>query len=133
MKFDILRYLDEHRIPLAEAARAAGMAPQNIKKCLEGNPKVGNFLSIANGLGLDVRDFFYPDTEDNTDDAANASKAPSNGLFAQQPQEQEAAAQEAENGKGADEAQDAREMMYCPHCGTKFFVVNVPTMNGANG
>lgn len=120
MKFDILKYLDDHRITLAEAARAAGMAPQNIRKCLEGNPKVGNILAIANGLNIDVRDFFYPDTTE----ADTAADAQQDGLFAQQ-EEQE---QEKDDAKaeGGVQAQDAREMMYCPHCGTKFFVVNVP-------
>ena len=125
IKFDILKYLDDHRITLAEAARAAGMAPQNIRKCLEGNPKVGNILAIANGLGIDVRDFFYPDTTEGD----SAADAPQDGLFAQQEAQVENTKAEAE----ADaKTQDAREMMYCPHCGTKFFVVNVP-VNAANG
>ena len=123
MKFDILKYLDDHRITLAEAARAAGMAPQNIRKCLEGNPKVGNILAIANGLGIDVRDFFYPDTTEGD----SAADAPQDGLFAQQEAQVDDAKAEAD-ARG----QDAREMMYCPHCGTKFFVVNVP-VNAANG
>ena len=125
MKFDILKYLDDHRITLAEAARAAGMAPQNIRKCLEGNPKVGNILAIANGLGIDVRDFFYPDTTEGD----SAADAPQDGLFAQQEAQVENTEAEAE---GEAQGQDAREMMYCPHCGTKFFVVNVP-VNAANG
>lgn len=33
-KFDIIQYLEEHRITMAAAAKAADMAPQNIKKCL---------------------------------------------------------------------------------------------------
>ena len=125
MKFDILKYLDDHRITLAEAARAAGMAPQNIRKCLEGNPKVGNILAIANGLGIDVRDFFYPDTTEGD----SAADAPQDGLFAQQ---EEHGQQDDAKAEGETRAQDAREMMYCPHCGTKFFVVNVP-VNAANG
>ena len=118
MKFDILKYLDDHRITLAEAARAAGMAPQNIRKCLEGNPKVGNILAIANGLNIDIRDFFYPDTTE----ADTAADAPQDGLFAQQGEQEK----EDAKAEGDSQAQDAREMMYCPHCGTKFFVVNVP-------
>ena len=126
MKFDILKYLDDHRITLAEAARAAGMAPQNIRKCLEGNPKVGNILAIANGLGIDVRDFFYPDTTEGD----SAADAPQDGLFAQQ--EDRGQQEDGVKAEGEAQAQDAREMMYCPHCGTKFFVVNVP-VNAANG
>ena len=125
MKFDILKYLDDHRITLAEAARAAGMAPQNIRKCLEGNPKVGNILAIANGLDIDVRDFFYPDTTEGD----SAADAPQDGLFAQQ---EEYGRQDDAKAEGEVLGQDAREMMYCPHCGTKFFVVNVP-VNTANG
>lgn len=123
MKFDIFRYLNEHHITLSSAARAAGIAQPNIRKCLERNPKVGNLLAIANGLGVDIRDFFYPDTEDSEE----ATTAPADGLFAQQADVQQDAAQTASPGEAkAEDAQDAREMMYCPHCGTKFFVVNVP-------
>lgn len=63
IRFDIMRYLDEHRITMAAAAKAAGMAPQNIKKCLAGNPKIENVMAVANGLGIDPRKFFYADEE----------------------------------------------------------------------
>ena len=117
MKLDVLRYLKEHKISLVAAGRAAGIMQQNVRKTIEGNPKASTILAIANGLNIDIRDFFYPDTTE-----ANTSDAPQDGLFAQQEE------QEKEDAKAEADAraQDAREMMYCPHCGTKFFVVNVP-------
>lgn len=121
MKLDVLRYLQEHKISMTAAGRAAGIMQQNVRKTIEGNPKASTILAIANGLGIDVRDFFYPDTTE----ADTAADAPQDGLFAQQ----EAQTQQQEDGVKAEsvaQAQDAREMMYCPHCGTKFFVVNVP-------
>ena len=131
MKLDALRYLQERNISLSAAGRAAGIMQQNVRKSLEGNPKASTLLAVANGLGLDIRDFFYPDNEGNEETAT----APADGLFAQQADEQQDAAQTASSSEAkADaegaQAQDAREMMYCPHCGTKFFVVNVPTTNG---
>ena len=118
MKLDVLRYLKEHKISLVAAGRAAGIMQQNVRKTIEGNPMASTILAIANGLNIDIRDFFYPDTTE----ADTAADAPQDGLFAQQgEQEKEDAKAEADA-----RAQDAREMMYCPHCGTKFFVVNVP-------
>lgn len=121
MKLDVLRYLQEHKISMTAAGRAAGIMQQNVRKTIEGNPKASTILAIANGLGIDVRDFFYPDTTE----ADTPADAPQDGLFAQQ----EVQTQQQEEGVKAEanaQAQDAREMMYCPHCGTKFFVVNVP-------
>lgn len=118
MKLDVLRYLKEHKISLVAAGRAAGIMQQNVRKTIEGNPKASTLLAIANGLGIDIRDFFYPDTTEGD----TATDAPQDGLFAQQ----EERAQEDAKADGGVQAQDAREMMYCPHCGTKFFVVNVP-------
>ena len=119
MKLDVLRYLQEHKISLTAAGRAAGIMQQNVRKTIEGNPKASTILAIANGLGIDVRDFFYPDTTEGD----SAADAPQDGLFAQQ----EAHGQQDDTkAEGEARGQDAREMMYCPHCGTKFFVVNVP-------
>ena len=125
MKLDVLRYLQEHKISLTAAGRAAGIMQQNVRKTIEGNPKASTILAIANGLGIDVRDFFYPDTTEGD----SAADAPQDGLFAQQ---EEHGQQDDAKAEGEAQAQDAREMMYCPHCGTKFFVVNVP-VNAANG
>ena len=118
MKLDVLRYLKEHKISLVAAGRAAGIMQQNVRKTIEGNPKASTLLAIANGLGIDIRDFFYPDTTE----ADTAADAPQDGLFAQQGEQEK----EDAKAEGDSQAQDAREMMYCPHCGTKFFVVNVP-------
>ena len=123
MKLDVLHYLQEHKISLTAAGRAAGIMQQNVRKTIEGNPKASTILAIANGLGIDVRDFFYPDTTEGD----SAADAPQDGLFAQQEEQVEDT-----KAEGVAQAQDAREMMYCPHCGTKFFVVNVP-VNAANG
>ena len=120
MKFDVLPYLKEHKISLVAAGRAAGIMQQNVRKTIEGNPKASTILAIANGLNVDVRDFFYPDTTE----ADTATDAPQDGLFAQQ--EEQTQEKEGAKAEGSARAQDAREMMYCPHCGTKFFVVNVP-------
>ena len=125
MKLDVLRYLQEHKISLTTAGRAAGIMQQNVRKTIEGNPKASTILAIANGLDIDVRDFFYPDTTKGD----SAADAPQDGLFAQQ---EEHGQQDDAKAEGEARAQDAREMMYCPHCGTKFFVVNVP-VNAANG
>lgn len=103
-KIDIIKYLDEHRITLATAARAAGMAPQNIRKCLMGNPKVENILAIANGLGIDPRDFFFDE-----DDLSISKKAMVKN-------------DQISNNCENEKLQPVNTIAYCPHCGKKFKV-----------
>ena len=61
---DVLRYLNEHGITLVKAAEATGVAQQNIKKSIGNNPKTSTLLALAEGLGVDPRDFFYDLDED---------------------------------------------------------------------
>lgn len=56
---DVLRYLNEHNITLVKAAEATGVAQQNIKKSVGNNPKTSTLLTLAKGLGVDPREFFY--------------------------------------------------------------------------
>lgn len=66
---DVLRYLGEHNITLVKAAEATGVAQQNIKKSIGNNPKASTLLALANGLGVDPREFFYDLEEKETVDS----------------------------------------------------------------
>lgn len=105
-KFDIIRYLEEHRITMAAAAKAADMAPQNIKKCLSGNPKIKNILAVANGLGIDPREFFYMENSQTPSSTSTGTLVAPEGLA------------EAHT-LTLPEAQPVQTTAFCPHCGAK--------------
>ena len=71
---DVLRYLNEHGITLVKAAEATGVAQQNIKKSIGNNPKTSTLLALAEGLGVDPRDFFYDLDEDEEKENANSTE-----------------------------------------------------------
>ena len=119
-KLNVARTFKEHGLKAKDVAERLGISSMAISARINNNPTISSLEEMANAVGCDITDFFYPDTTE----ADTATDAPQDGLFAQQ-EEQE---QEKDDAKaeGGVQAQDAREMMYCPHCGTKFFVVNVP-------
>lgn len=95
IKLDVLRYLEENNITLASAANALGMAPQNVKKSLGGNPKTSNIVTLANELGIHPSNFFYDLDEENVTDAVPENVAQDNG---------------------EEKEQSLSTVVLCPHC-----------------
>lgn len=113
-KIDLRKLMQKMGLGTNAFAEACGVSSQSMAQFLRPGKALttSTIYNLANALNIDPRDMFFP-----TDTAADA---PQDGLFAQQEMEAQ------EDAKAEAQAQDAREMMYCPHCGTKFFVVNVP-------
>lgn len=113
-KIDLRKLMQKMGLGTNAFAEACGVSSQSMAQFLRPGKALttSTIYNLANALDIDPRDMFFP-----TDTAADA---PQDGLFAQQETEAQ------EDAKAEAQAQDAREMMYCPHCGTKFFVVNVP-------
>lgn len=114
-KIDLRKLMQKMGLGTNAFAEACGVSSQSMAQFLRPGKALttSTIYNLANALDIDPRDMFFP-----TDTAADA---PQDGLFAQQETEAQ------EDAKAEAQAQDAREMMYCPHCGTKFFVVNVPS------
>ena len=100
---DVLRYLNEHKITLAKAAEATGVAQQNIKKSIGNNPKASTLLALANGLGIDPRDFFY--------DLDNEEEGTKDSYTNSQDSETPTSCQSNSN--------TLHTTTFCPHCGAK--------------
>lgn len=117
-KIDLRKLMQKMGLGTNAFAEACGVSTQSMAQFLRPGKALttSTIYNLANALDIDPRDMFFP-----TDTAADA---PQDGLFAQQ--EEQAQEKEDAKAEGGARAQDAREMMYCPHCGTKFFVVNVP-------
>ena len=131
---DVLRYLNEHNITLVKAAEATGVAQQNIKKSIGNNPKASTLLTLAKGLGVDPREFFYDldekETEvtnnnlDDTSSSSDADAAKDNVLsFDKEEQEKKEYWQVLDNDEHSIRVPGEQPIVntttFCPHCGTK--------------
>ena len=61
-KLDIKRALAEHNMSQIELAKRSGIIAPNISAIIKGgNPTVAKLMQIAEGIGCDITDLFYPD------------------------------------------------------------------------
>ena len=108
IELDILRYVKEHDIPMVKVAQAAGMVPQNIKKCITNNPKADTIANIANGLGVHPGVFFYAQDNQKEEDVFRISEM------------KERVERIDEQAEKTSEPQHTIETVsFCPHCGGK--------------
>ena len=64
-KLDIKRALAEHNMSQIELAKKSGIIAPNISAIIKGgNPTVAKLIQIAEGIGCDITDLFYPDPAD---------------------------------------------------------------------
>ena len=64
-KLDIKRALAEHNMSQIELAKKSGIIAPNISAIIKGgNPTVAKLMQIAEGIGCDITDLFYPDQAD---------------------------------------------------------------------
>ena len=72
-KLDIKRALSEHNMTQADLNQKIGMSPQAICMIIKNdNPTVAKLTQIAEGIGCDITDLFYPDP---TEEAEEREKA----------------------------------------------------------
>ena len=61
-KLDIKRALAEHNMSQIDLCQKIGVAQQNMSAIVRsGNPTVAKLTQIAEGIGCDITDLFYPD------------------------------------------------------------------------
>ena len=61
-KLDIKRALSEHNMTQADLYQKIGMSPQAVCMIIKNNnPTVAKLMQIAEGIGCDITDLFYPD------------------------------------------------------------------------
>lgn len=75
-KLDIRRALAEHNMSQVELARRSGVNPPNISAIIkEGNPTIARLTKIAEGIGCDITDLFYPDPSEEAEEKEKALKS----------------------------------------------------------
>ena len=68
-KLDIKRALSEHNMSQVELARRTGVNAPNISAIIkDGNPTIARLTKIAEGIGCDITDLFYPDPAEEAEE-----------------------------------------------------------------
>ena len=72
-KLDIKRALSEHNMTQADLNQKIGMSPQAICMIIKNdNPTVAKLTQIAEGIGCDITDLFYPDPAEEAEEREKA-------------------------------------------------------------
>ena len=72
-KLDIKRALSEHNMTQADLYQKIGMSPQAICMIIKNNnPTVAKLMQIAEGIGCDITDLFYPDPAEEAEEREKA-------------------------------------------------------------
>ena len=72
-KLDIKRALAEHNMSQIDLCQKIGVAQQNMSAIVRsGNPTVAKLMQIAEGIGCDITDLFYPDPSEEAEEREKA-------------------------------------------------------------
>lgn len=67
-KLDIKRALREHHMTQVELCKRTGLLTQNMSPIINGNPTISKLMQVAEGIGCDITDLFYPDSSEETEE-----------------------------------------------------------------
>ena len=71
-KLDIKRALREHNMTQVELCKKTGLLTQNMSPIINGNPTISKLTQIAEGIGCDITDLFYPDPAEEAEERKKA-------------------------------------------------------------
>ena len=78
-KLDIKRALSEHNMSQVELARRTGVNAPNISAIIkDGNPTIARLTKIAEGIGCDITELFYPDQAEEAEERKKALESAKN-------------------------------------------------------
>lgn len=78
-KLDIKRALSEHNMSQVELARRTGVNAPNISAIIkDGNPTIARLTKIAEGIGCDITELFYPDPSEEEEERKKALESAKN-------------------------------------------------------
>ena len=79
MKYlDIKRALSDHNITQVQLGEKLGLSPQSLTSVIKGNPTVAKLTQIAEGIGCDITDLFYPDPSEEEEERKKALESAKN-------------------------------------------------------
>ena len=78
-KLDIKRALADHNMSQIDLCQKIGVAQQNMSAIVRsGNPTVAKLTQIAEGIGCDITDLFYPDPSEEEEERKKALESAKN-------------------------------------------------------
>ena len=77
-KLDIKRALREHNMTQVELCKKTGLLTQNMSPIINGNPTISKLMQIAEGIGCDITDLFYPDHAEEAEERKKALESAKN-------------------------------------------------------
>lgn len=78
-KLDIKRALADHNMSQIDLCQKIGVAQQNMSAIVRsGNPTVAKLTQIAEGIGCDITDLFYPDPAEEAEEREKALESAKN-------------------------------------------------------
>lgn len=77
-KLDIKRALREHNMTQVELCKKTGLLTQNMSPIINGNPTISKLFQIAEGIGCDITDLFYPDQAEDAEERKKALESAKN-------------------------------------------------------
>lgn len=75
---DIKRALADHNITQVQLGEKLGLSPQSLTSVIKGNPTVAKLMQIAEGIGCDITDLFYPDPAEDEEERKKALESAKN-------------------------------------------------------
>lgn len=102
-KLDIMRTIKERGLMAKDIAHKMGITHIAMSQRINGNPRLDTLRNLAEAIGCNIGDFFYPIEEG----------MPKEGLFAQKQQPTEIST------KLSDAQSTVNTTTFCPHCGAK--------------
>ena len=139
-KLDIKRALREHNMTQVELCKKTGLLTQNMSPIINGNPTISKLFQIAEGIGCDITDLFYPDPTEEVEKKEVPAGTENGGetldttirgdlpegiisrdvKFVQQLAGSESAYPVHGNGLVSENQQQMiQTSTFCPHCGKK--------------
>lgn len=143
-KLDIKHALAEHNMSQIDLCQKIGVAQQNMSAIVRsGNPTVAKLMQIAEGIGCDITDLFYPDPTEEAEEAERKKKEMEEEIeknmkpLGMDVMKQIAGrvpdviggnrgggvdwtnVENAENGGENQQQQMIQTSTFCPHCGKK--------------
>lgn len=77
-KLDIKRALREHNMTQVELCKRTGLLTQNMSPIINGNPTISKLIQVAEGIGCDITDLFYPDPAEEAEERKKAIESAKN-------------------------------------------------------
>lgn len=134
-KLDIKRALREHNMTQVELCKKTGLLTQNMSPIINGNPTISKLFQIAEGIGCDITDLFYPDPSEEAEEKEKKEEINMKPLGMDVMKQIASRVPDVINGNSGggvdwtnvENAENGGEMQqqmiqtstFCPHCGKK--------------